>query len=225
MVRAAPIGTRTRYFLVAMTCAGHTINLVTGSAVGGLIANLGDVGGFKLHATLCGTAVRLYKYLLSDYWEQFLAATRDWVERTLRCLPWERRDTDHEQHMVRLQALYTMHVISDECCELFNGALRPLTHVVASGRSPDSERPRVVRRIVAFIVKGLFVVDEKPMVTRMFTFRDGIDHALTMHLLGVPANCFNTGNVASRQKTQKRLDYVLRFSTTQMQASSCGGHV
>ena len=69
MVRAAPIGTRTRYFLVAMTCAGHTINLVTGSAVGGLIANLGDVGGFKLHATLCGTAVRLYKYLLSDYWE------------------------------------------------------------------------------------------------------------------------------------------------------------
>ena len=134
------------------------------------------------------------------------------MERTLRCLPWERRDIDHEQHMVRLQALYTMHVISDECCELFNGALRPLTHVVASGRSPDSERPRVVRRIVAFIVKGLFVVDEKPVVRRMFAFRDGIDHALTIHLLGVPANCFNTGNVASRQKTQKRLNYVLRFN-------------
>ena len=88
-----------------MTCAAHSSNLVSGSVVRGLIADLGDVKGFKLQATLCGTAVRLYKYLLSDYWERFLEATREWVESTLQCLPWERRDTDHEERMLRLQAL------------------------------------------------------------------------------------------------------------------------
>ena len=211
VVRAAPLGPRTLYFLVAMTCAAHSSNLVSGSVVRGLVADLGDVKGFKLQATLCGTAVRLYKYLLSDYWEQFLEATREWVESTLQCLPWERRDTDHEERMLRLQALYTTHVISDECCQLFNGGLQPLRHVVGSGCDPLAERPVVVRRVVSFIVKSLYVVDEKPVVTRMFTFRDGINHALTMHLLGIPAHCFKTGKVTAQQTSQKRLDYVFRF--------------
>ena len=42
-VSDTPLGPRVRYFVVAMTCAAHTANLVTGSVVQGVAAKIGDV--------------------------------------------------------------------------------------------------------------------------------------------------------------------------------------
>ena len=189
VVSETPLGQRVRYFLVAMTCAAHTANLATGSVVQGVAAEIGDVCKSKLHLTIGGTAVRLYKYLLSDYWEEFVASTRGWVDRTLVVLSSDHRNAAHEDYMRRLQELYTTGVISDRCRRLFNGALKPLTHVVADGVDAQAERPAVVRDVVDFVVRDLFTVDERPTLSRMFSYRDCLDHMLTMHLLDIPGAC------------------------------------
>ena len=115
----APLGTRVRYFIVAMTCAAHTANRVTGSVVQGVAAQLGYVFGTALRKTICGTAVRLFKYILSDYWSEIAASTRDWVQRALLVLPSHKRDIGHEDYMRRLHELYTMHVITDKRSQPF----------------------------------------------------------------------------------------------------------
>ena len=93
IAKKQPLGPRVRYFLVAMTCAAHSANLVTCSVVQGEAAKIGDVRKTDLHSTVCSNTVRLFKYLLSDYWEEFVASTRDWVEETLLVRPWDKRDT------------------------------------------------------------------------------------------------------------------------------------
>lgn len=98
-----------------MTCAAHTTNLVTGSDVQGVAAQIGDVLGTALRKTMGGTAVRLFKYRLSEYWSEFIVSSRDWVRRTLLVLLSDKRDIGHEDYMRRLQELYTPHVISDKC--------------------------------------------------------------------------------------------------------------
>ena len=211
VVSDTPLGQRVRYFVVAMTCAAHTANLATGSVVQGVAAEIGDVCKSALHLTIGGTAVRLYKYLLSDYWEEFVASTRGWVDRTLVVLSSDHRNAAHEDYMRRLQELYTPHVISDRCRRLFNGALKPLTHVVADGVVAQAERPAVVRDVVDFVVRDLFTVDERPTLSRMFSYRDCLDHMLTMHLLGIPAACLRLQKIAPRKLNQKRMKRVHVF--------------
>ena len=101
-----------------MTCSAHTANLATGSVVHGVAAQVGDVCKSGLHLTLTGTAVRLFKFLLSDYWEEYIAATRSWVDKILVVKSSEYRSAAHEDYMCRLQTLYTPHVISDRCRRL-----------------------------------------------------------------------------------------------------------
>jgi len=211
VVSDAPLGQRVRYFLVAMTCAAHTANLATGSVVQGMAAEIGDVCKTALYKTMGGTAVRLFKYLLSDYWEEFVASTRAWVNRTLVVLSSDHRDAAHEDYMRRLQELYTPHVVSDRCRRLFNGGLKPLTHVVADGVVAEAERPAVVRDVVDFVVRDLFTVDEHATLSRMFTYRDNLDHMFTMHLLGIPAACFRLQKVVPRKVNQKRMTRVHAF--------------
>ena len=208
-----------------MTCAAHTANLATGSVVQGVAAEIGDVCKSKLHLTIGGTAVRLYKYLLSDYWEEFVASTRGWVDRTLVVLSSDHRNAAHEDYMRRLQELYTTGVISDRCRRLFNGALKPLTHVVADGVDAQAERPAVVRDVVDFVVRDLFTVDECPTLSRMFSYRDCLDHMLTMHLLGIPAACLRLQRIVPRKLNQKRMKRVHAFFRAPTPASCCGGRL
>ena len=107
-----------------------------------------------------------------------------------------------------LQRLYTSHVISDKCRSLFNGGLQPLTHVVAVGMDAATERPAVERAVLDFIVRDLFTVDEHPTLSRMFTYRDTLDHMFTMVLLGIPSFCFRLQRIVPRKINQKRITHV-----------------
>ena len=176
-----------------------------------MAAQVGDVCKSGLHLTLTGTAVRLFKFLLSDYWEEYIAATRSWVDKILVVKSSEYRSAAHEDYMCRLQTLYTPHVISDRCRRLFNGGLNPLTHVVADGVNAEAERHAVVQDVIDFVVKDLFTVDEHPTVTRMFTYRNNLDHMLTMHLLGILEPCFRVQKIVPRKVNQERMTRVHGF--------------
>ena len=127
--------------------------------------------------------------------------------------------------MRRLQELYTTGVISDRCRRLFNGALKPLTHVVADGVDAQAERPAVVRDVVDFVVRDLFTVDECPTLSRMFSYRDCLDHMLTMQLLDIPAACLRLQRIVPRKLNQKRMKRVHAFFRAPTPASCCGGRL
>ena len=89
-LQASPLPCSIVYFVVCLRCAAHQANLATGSAVRGHSAACSDHGGAgkKIGNSFCGVAVRLYKYLLAENYEESVQAARAWSDRVLEVLPW-----------------------------------------------------------------------------------------------------------------------------------------
>ena len=81
-------------------------------------------------------------------------------------------------------------MLSDELSALWNSGLGNVSHIIGAGQDPVAERPRVVSRIVEFLVKHLMIVDSSPTLSRFFTFRKCTDAILTMMLIGMPEHAF-----------------------------------
>ena len=209
-IAETPLGGRSRFFLAMFKCLVHQAALTTKSAVCGPAAALGDTTGKALHETLPGVMVRLYKYLLCDYYEEFVQSTREWVLRSLQLVPHGSSSADGQRQVAQMRALYGDHVISDECLRLFNNGLN-LSHIVEDGIDMGETRAQLVGMFVAYIVKSLFHVDSHPVSSRFFTFRDCIDHGLTMALLDIPRNAFVLKSVNPRKVNQARLRKVQTF--------------
>ena len=80
---------RLRYFLIVIRCASHQANLAVTSAVTGRAACTAarcarpaalcarqDDDSESPHRTVCGAIVRLFKYMISDYYTDFAANLR-----------------------------------------------------------------------------------------------------------------------------------------------------
>ena len=91
MLRDKPLARGLIYLCLLVKCMAHQANLSTGSAVKYRAAACAGIQtpGKTLGESWCGVAVRLYKYLLLDYFEEFLRVTHDWIDRHLEVLPWE----------------------------------------------------------------------------------------------------------------------------------------
>ena len=113
-------------------------------------------------------------------------------------LLWEERDPESEAGVRGLQQLYSKSVMSDTCCELLNGGLNPPTHICPRGVDPETVRGKLVTRVYEYIVRELYVVDEKPTLTRMFTYRNCYGHCLTLSLLNAPSKCFGLRNMSGK---------------------------
>ena len=209
-IAETPLGGRSRFFLAMFKCLVHQAALSAKSAVCGPAAALGDTTGNALHEALPGVMVRLYKYLLCDYYEEFIQSTRDWVLRSLQLVPHGSSSADGQRQVAQMRALYGEHVISNECLRLFNNGLN-LSHIVEDAIDMAEARPQLVGMFVGYIVKDLFHVDSHPVVTRFFTFRDCIDHGLTMALLDIARNAFVLQSVKPRKVNQGRLRNVVMF--------------
>jgi hypothetical protein len=198
-----PIGERVRYFLLVVVCMVHQVGL---SAKNGVVGVAASTAGGTLYKEITGVATRLFKYLLNDYYEEFVTNTKNWVERTL-LNPGQHNDAERTllgrgQDVHRLRALYTAHVVPDAMVDLWSNGVDNLS--VAS-------RPELVQRVVTFLVKCLLTPDEHPTLTRFFSFRRLIDAMLTMDLLGLPLNVFKLTKVKPREENQQRLKIVRDF--------------
>jgi hypothetical protein len=160
-----PLGPRVRYFLVVVKCATHQAALTAKAAV---IGSFAAAAGGELYRTIAGAAVRLFKYLVNDYYEEFCKTARQWVSSQLRVVPHgsgarEEQQSAHgdsarERRTATahgLRELYTSHVISDEMMLLWNCGLSEMMHEVGAAVDPTGERPALIDRFVGYIIKEL----------------------------------------------------------------------
>ena len=202
------LGPRIRYLLVVIVCGTHQAGLAAKSAVVGRAA---AVARGKLHVDIIGVSVRLYKYLINDYYEEFVFSVNEWVVRDLVVLPATSGDASSHARTVKMQTLYTEHVLPRTMLALWNNGLDRLEHVVLAGQDPKEERPRLVRGFVQWIVQHLLHVDSAPTLSRFFTCRDALDRMFTMMLLGMVTHALQVRKVKPRKESQKRLTSVLNF--------------
>jgi hypothetical protein len=77
------LGPRTRYLLLVIVCGTHQVGLAAKGAVAGRAA---AAARGLLHQDICGVTVRLFKYLINDYYDEFVFSVREWVRRDLEVL-------------------------------------------------------------------------------------------------------------------------------------------
>ena len=75
-----------RYFLLLLKCATHQTGLSATSAV---IGRAAAIAGGELYKAIAGVAARLFKYVICDYFEEFLFSVREWVVQDLIVQPAE----------------------------------------------------------------------------------------------------------------------------------------
>ncbi len=196
---------RVRYFIVVVKCVTHQAALSARRAV---IGSFAAAAGGELYQTIAGTAVRLFKYIINDYYEEFCHNVRDWVSRQLRVVA-------HGDGILSppagLRQLYTSHVIPDEMMLLWNNGLDCMSHVVGVGVDPTGERPVLVARFSRLIIRMLLHVDSHPTVTRFFTFRGVLDRMITMHLIDMPPNVLCLLSTKPREESKKRVALAQGF--------------
>ena len=200
-----------RYFLLVLKCATHQTGLSAKSSVIGRAAATG-AGGGELYKTITGVAVRLFKYVICDYFEEFVFSVREWVVQKLVVQSAEEaEDVAATGAAKALQRLYTEHVVPQDMLRLWNNGLGCMRHRLGPGEDLVEERPRVVNDFVQWIVKHLLHVDSHPTLSRFFTFRGCVDRMLTMSLIDMPSHAFKVRSIKPRKENQKRLRAVHGF--------------
>ena len=204
----APLSPNVRYFLILVKCATHQAALSAKAMVEGVPAK---IAGGELHVSLVGTAVRLFKYVLCDYFEEVCAAVQAWVEETLEVVDSSRADISGQKQTAALHELYTDHVLPNLMLALFNNGLDRMSHIVGNGKDPVKERPLLVGQFAQFFVTHMAHVDSCPTPNRFFTFRAAVDRMTAMHLVSFPKHAlqFRRGNM--REESQKRVKRILAF--------------
>ena len=200
-VKERPLGQRVRYFEMVVKCMVHQSGL---SAKCGVIGSAASTAGDCHDVT--GVAVRLFKYLLNDYYEEFCANTYNWVFKSLSVVDRsaaERTLLGRGQSVHKLRELYTEHVVPDKMVTFW--------HMVAVGADPVASRSELEKELTAFIVKFLLTPDEHPTLSRFFTFRKVIDAMLCMDLIGLPLEVFKLDKIKPQEENQKRLKKVAQF--------------
>ena len=152
-----------------------------------LEGNAAKIAGGELYKALAGTAVRLFKYMLCDYFEEVCAAVHAWVHGALEVVAAGHVDASAQRETAALRELYTEHVLPDAMLALFNNGLGKLSHVVASSDAAvaAAERPRWVGKFVQWILDHLARVEHSPTPSRFFTFRAATDRMLTLSLIHI----------------------------------------
>ena len=89
--------------------------------------------GDKTFDGVTENAVRLFKYLVPDYYEDFRLSVHIWVHETLQVLFESEALPVGQPQAARLRKLYTAHVIPDELLGLWNHACTTPLTVIADG--------------------------------------------------------------------------------------------
>ena len=216
MTSAAPLcDGAVQYFLVVLKCASHQANLAAKTATVGAAARLGagsDKAAIGAITNICGVVVRLYKFLLANYWEEFNNTTHAHIVRTFRCVPAAAAEPAAQHAARNLHELYTERVVPQELLKVMNNGLSNMDHVT-DGETHGMEEKRIwaIDRLYDIVRRRVWQVDEHPVITRFWTFRDGIDRMLLMSLLDLAKPCLQLPSIRSRKANSKRLRHVQRY--------------
>jgi hypothetical protein len=237
LVRASPPGVQhVRYFLFVVVCATHKANLSTKYAVVGPAAVLGmlnkaDVAASSdvscaraqacdktaVHNIVCGAVTRLFKYLILDYYDEFLLALRSWVSRSLAIVRKDSRRTESVRVAEDLAALYTERVLPGALLTVWNNGLGTMQYLLSLddeqlyATDPEGFRASIVGKIVEVLRVRCLVVDESPTLSRFHTFSQHINTLLLMDFLRMGPEVIKLTTVKPQEQNKGRVHYVHKF--------------
>jgi hypothetical protein len=188
-VMQRPLGRGVTYSLILVRCGVHSTALSARFGVTGEGARAAARGTDPEEEGVTATAVRLFKYVIGDYYEELLSSMRAAVYATSGALP-----GGLESILMDLREVYTSHVIPDWLVEY---ASTPL-----AARNPND--------LIVGQAKHCYCNDESPTLSRFFTFRGCCDKMNTMELLGLP-QAFVVRGVHVRPEGQTRLRRIRAF--------------
>ena len=201
--RASPLPHGLRYFIMSVKCASHQANLSVSAAVCGRAAlagahNAAALGDAPLQRRptsnrsdsaarqVCGAIVRFFKYLVSDYYSEFLANLQEIVGQLSACdfSPERQRQQDR---WLGMRSLYGDGVFPPGLLDALNGGVGEWVHCLSPGSAANAPADRlfgVRSSLLEILRRRILVVDEHPTLTRMWTFQTHVDCFLLLHFLG-----------------------------------------
>ena len=194
------------YSLIPLVCASHMGNLLVQVAICGKIEKKPEEASF-----LCGTLVRLFKYVLPDYTEELSKGLSNQVLRMLRVVrPADAAavpDGGDVLLAAKLQKLYGKDVLPDEVVELVNGPLRPgeLNYV------GNRDRRQVARDLEEALYRKVIKVEERPQVTRFWAFTECCNVLLMCFILGIDSSWLETQTLVPRPEAKKRIERIRAY--------------
>jgi len=212
------------YFLLVVRCASHQANLAVASAVSGRAAKCGEehtaeapeqepqdhraLAGSRTapHRNLCGAVVRVFKYLVSDYYDEYVANLRTRAELLEALVRTPATEAAH-QKAVLLQRLYGEDVLPQSLLCVLNAGLDSWGTCAQEGRTLAASRESLFQ----LLRRRILVVDEHPTLTRMFTFAGHVHTLLLLELLGLSDEVFQVHSVQPREYSSKRLAKVRAY--------------
>ena len=222
------------YFLLVGKCGTHQACLTAKNGILGRVAAAAAAAAEEANEfeNVTATAVRLFKYLVPQSYDDLTRSIVVWVQG--KCdvfLPdsagQPQAAPGSQPQAVRLQALYTQHVIHMDLAQVLywpdTGSAPRFYTVVKEGEDIAAAAVRLQKTLQVLLPAQLLCVDNHPTLTRFFTFRGCVDRMLTMALLGLP-NALEVKSSA-RESTHKRLKKVRHFLTSQQVARHCVGAV
>lgn len=186
-----------KYFLIVIVCAAHISNLNVSVAISeGGMQNVSD-------HPICANCSRMFRHLMPHYAEEFSRNIWLYLEKNAYLVAPETADILCVCESIHLQKLYGKAVLPDDLLEAFNYELRKPCHL------PSEKNPLTLDAARALMFKSLqkhcILVDEAPVITRMFTFADCCFALLRFRLLGLPASVFSTAGSTPAKANQLRL--------------------
>ena len=228
--RTSPLPRGLRYFVISVKCASHQANLSVTAAVCGRAAlagahntaALGDAPLLNRHManrsdsaarSVCGAIVRFFKYLVTDYYSEFLANLQEIVGQLSAgdISPERQRQRDR---WVGMQSLYGDGVFPPGLLDALNGGVGEWVHCLSPGLAADANADRLLgvrSSLLEILRRRILVVDEHPTLTRMWTFQTHVDCFLLLHFLGCEGALVKFRGVQPRQRNRRRVDKVLAF--------------
>jgi hypothetical protein len=172
-----------KYRLLVWKCASHQANLVVAVAISGKVS--GDV---LRQSELCATLSRLYKYLVPSYLPEFSMTLRNLVASTfvMSCDTDSAATVAHQEMTKKLVALYGERVLPPELTRIRNRDLGAMQHVAPAGASFEVAR----KDMYDVLMKLVWIVEERPVVTRLFLFAPCCFALCRMFLLKLPVELF-----------------------------------
>ena len=208
-----------RYFLLLGKCGTHQSALsAKDGVIGRAAATAAEAAGEgKEFEDVVGNAVRIFKYLVPEYYEDFKTSVAAWVHLNVECVPPQAASPAtggtpavhqplSQSHAARMQMLYTKHVICDELVELWHSSsiAEKLQTVAKDGQNHEEIKNAWIRFLLIYVL----LVDNNPTLSRFFSFRGSFDRMLTMALLNFPATGGLSTKPSAREVGQKRVRRV-----------------
>eukprot|EP00973_Karenia_brevis_P049630 6888934-Karenia_brevis.AAC.1 len=167
---------RVKYFLLSWVCASHISNLAVAVAICGEREEQPST-----KKGICAACSRFFKYLASDYFEEFSASLRHFISRfrfTQEYNPGALQQ--HRKRSEQLQLLYGSDVLPADLLRLLNADLSAWEHA-----SDATTNEALIRQeLFTVLQKYVLQVEEKPIIT---------------------PEVFSLGTTCPRRENQKRL--------------------